>query len=189
MLAEEETGELVVSIEKFSNLLKWFGKIKQDPYNVMDRVETVMKKDWFFGDLGASDAESKLKAVGKSGTFLVRLNMGGQETIEKTPFTISRLDDKGKPYHTRVYPREDAGFLVKIKKGTEEVKLRNKSSNIEDFISYLQSQSNGVCAGVCPGTPFRDIFTGEPVKKSQYEEASDDDDEAGGGAPSDDSAD
>jgi len=70
---------------------------------------------------------------------------------------------------------------IKIKKGNEELKLRNKSSNIEDFISYLQQQGNGVCVVVCPGSPFRDIFTGEPVKRSQYEEASDEDDEAGEG--------
>jgi len=174
MLAEEEGGELVVTIEKFSNLLKWYGKIKQDTFNVMDRLESVMKKDWFFGDLGSSEAENKLKTIGKPGTFLVRLNMGGQEAIEKTPFTITRLDEKGKAYHTRVYPKEDSGSLIKIKKGSEEIKIRYKSPNIEDFITYLQQQDSGVCSTVCAGYPFRDIFSGKPVERSPYEEASDD---------------
>lgn len=177
IVAEEDGGETVVTIEKFSNLLKWFGKIKQqDPYNIMDRVEAVMRKEWFFGDLDSSDADSKLKVSSKPGLFLVRLNMGGQESIEKTPFTISRIDQNGKVYHTRVYPRKNAGFLVKIKKGGTEEKLTNKSSNIEDFIKTLQEEHPAICGTVCPGHPFRDIFGG-PGKKSMYEEASDEEDD------------
>jgi len=152
---------------------------------VMDRVEAVMKKEWFFGDLESAEAENKIKTVGKPGTFLVRLNMGGQESIEKCPYTITRLDGKGKAYHTRCYPREGSGFLIKFRKGTEEVKLRNKSSNIEDFISYIQQQDPSVCGVVCPGHPFRDIFSVEPRKKSQYEEASGEDDDGDDGGPSD----
>jgi len=184
MLAEEEAGETVVTIEKFSNLLKWFGKIKQDTFNVMDRIEAVMKKEWFFGDLGSNEAESKLKLSIKPGIFLVRLNMGGQEAIEKTPYTISRLDQKGKAYHTRVYPSKGAGFLIKIKKGTDEVKLRNKSSNIEDFVEFVRQEDPSVCGVMCPGYPFKDIFSGETGKKSQYEEASESSGEEGGGGGS-----
>jgi len=75
-----------------------------------------------------------------------------------------------------------AGFLVKIRKGTEEVKIRNKSSNIEDFITYIQSIDPSVCGAICPGHPFQDIFSAEPRKKSQYEEASDEDEDGGAGA-------
>jgi len=71
--------------------------------------------------------------------------------------------------------------MIKIRKGSEEVKLRNKSSNIEDFISYIQQQDSGLCGTICPGHPFREIFSGEPRKRSQYEEASDGDDDGEGG--------
>jgi len=181
MVAEEDGGESVVTIERFANLLKWFGKIKPDSsYNVMDRIETVLKKEWFFGDLDSGEAESKLKVSNTPGTFLVRLNMGGQETIEKTPFTISRLDKNLKTVHTRVYPRgETPGLLIKIKSGSEEEKIKNKSSNIEDFISHLQTEKPALCSKVCPGHPFRSIFSGEASKKSQYEEASDEDEDNG----------
>jgi len=62
---------------------------------------------------------------------------------------------------------------IKIKKGNEELKLRNKSSNIEDFISYIQAKEPSICGSVCPGSPYKDIFAGEPRKRSPYEEASD----------------
>jgi len=79
-----------------------------------------------------------------------------------------------KTVHTRVYPRgETPGFLIKIKSGSDEEKIKNKSSNIEDFISLLQTEKPGLCSIVCPGHPFRNIFSGEASKKSQYEEASD----------------
>lgn len=180
LIAEQEGGELSVSIEKFSFLLKWFGKVRQDTYTILDRVEAVMKKDWFFGGIESAAAEDKLKEYRQPGTFLVRLNMGGSEAIEKTPYTISRIDPKGKTYHTRVYPREGEGFLIKVRKGNEEIKLRNKSSNIEDFISYIQSKEPSICGSVCPGSPFKDIFSGEPRKRSPYEEASDSDEEGAG---------
>jgi len=58
-------------------------------------------------------------------------------------------------------------------------KIKNKSSNIEDFISHLQTEKPALCSKVCPGHPFRSIFSGEASKKSQYEEASDEDEDNG----------
>ena len=69
LIAEQEGGELSVSIEKFSFLLKWFGKVRQDTYTILDRVEAVMKKDWFFGGIESAAAEDKLKDYRQPGEY------------------------------------------------------------------------------------------------------------------------
>jgi len=48
ILMEEDGDEKVVSIERFNALLSWFGKMKVDHYTVIDRLNDVMSKNWFF---------------------------------------------------------------------------------------------------------------------------------------------
>jgi len=41
-------------------LLKWFGPIIQNGRNIMDRLETIMRKPWFFGGLSTLETEQNL---------------------------------------------------------------------------------------------------------------------------------
>eukprot|EP01125_Pyxidicula_operculata_P001978 TRINITY_DN11964_c0_g1_i1.p1 TRINITY_DN11964_c0_g1~~TRINITY_DN11964_c0_g1_i1.p1 ORF type:complete len:529 (-),score=121.69 TRINITY_DN11964_c0_g1_i1:95-1681(-) len=179
LLSENEGSELVVSIEKFSNLLKWFGKLKLDAnYNVVDRLESVMKNDWFFGGISSKEAEDKLNLSTKSGTFLIRLNMGGGTAIEKAPYTLSRINKKGNVVHTRIYQKGD-GLLMQIEKGGKDVKFRNKKSNlIEDFVNLVKYEDETLCKESSPGYPYKEIFASEPSKRIDYEEAPGEDDDS-----------
>jgi len=163
-LAEKESDE-TVSIEKFSLLLKWFGPLNQNGRNIMDRVEAIVKKPWFFGGLSSLETEQNLSQYSnKPGTFLVRLNMGGNEPIDKTPFTISRIDQNGF-VHTRVYPLIDGGgFIAEVtKKGKEKVKIQKDSPNLDEFIVHIQNSLPDIFSEICPGHPFRRIFSDEGV--------------------------
>jgi len=171
LLMEEDGGEKVVSIERFSSLLKWFGKMKVDHYTVIDRVVDVMSKTWFFGPEAAKEAEDRLKIYNdKVGCFLVRLNMGGGTPIEKAPFSISRVAEDGKVVHTRVYPREKTGLMIQYGKGA---KIRSKSPNLVDFITTVKSKEPKLLTDAVPGWPYEDLFAKGPRPKSAYEEASD----------------
>jgi len=87
--------------------------------------------------------------------------MGGNEPIDKTPFTISRIDQNGF-VHTRVYPIIDGGgFIAEVTKGKEKVKIQKDSSNVEEFILHIQNALPDVFSEICPGHPFRRTFTEE----------------------------
>jgi len=175
LLTEEDGDEKVISIERFSAMLKWFGKMKVDHYTIIDRVADVMSKNWFFGPIAAKDAEDRLKLYNKKpGCFLVRLNMGGGTPIETSPFSISRVAEDGKVVHTRVYPREKSGLMIQYGKGKDQNKIRNKSQNLVDFINIIKSKEAKLLTEACPGWPYEDIFAKGPRPKSAYEEASDD---------------
>jgi len=48
LLQKEKSHEKVVSIERFCNLLTWFGKMKNDRDTIIDRVQELMHCVWFF---------------------------------------------------------------------------------------------------------------------------------------------
>jgi len=175
ILMEEDGDEKVVSIERFCALLKWFGKMKIDHVNtVIERLYDVMNKNWFFGPEAAKEAEDRLKLYhNKPGCFLVRLNMGGGTSIEKAPFSISRVAEDGKVLHTRVYPREKSGLMIQYGKGP--TKIRNKSANLVDLITTIKNKEPKLLTDACPGWPYEDIFSKAPRPKSAYEEVASDD--------------
>eukprot|EP01123_Difflugia_compressa_P003664 TRINITY_DN148_c0_g1_i1.p1 TRINITY_DN148_c0_g1~~TRINITY_DN148_c0_g1_i1.p1 ORF type:complete len:522 (-),score=81.39 TRINITY_DN148_c0_g1_i1:279-1844(-) len=170
LLKEEDGDEEVVTIERFSSLLKWFGKMRSE-VTVIDKVVKVLSCPWFFGSISANVAEDKLKLSGVQGCFLVRLNMGGGMPIEKAPFSISRVSEEGNIVHTRVYPREKVGWMIQYGKGS---KIRNKTSNLEDFIAHVKLIEPKLLTIPCPGWPYSDLFLTKPRPRSAYEEASDD---------------
>jgi len=178
ILAEKEENEQFVTIERFSSLLKWFGKMRVDAsFTIVDRLENTMRNDWFFGDMLSGPAEDALKVHKDTpGVFLVRFNMGGGTSIEKTPYTISRIDGNKKLLHTRVYPRkEGSGFFIQAG-GKEKTKIKNNSSGIADFITHIQREDPTMCKTPCPGSPYKSIFIGRVI--SPYEEQkSDEEDE------------
>jgi len=124
--------------------------------SIVERLEQVMKMEWFFGTETAEKAEKALQPyINQEGTFLVRLNMGTKSTqIEKTPFTITRVESQ-RFVHTRVYAMEEGGFLINI--GNTRKILKSKIS-ISQYIDFLLKNEPGVCRKACQGSPYQSIF-------------------------------
>jgi len=101
---------------------------------------------------------------------LVRLNTGGSVPIEKSAFTISRVD-KGDMVHTRVYPTKTGGTYVKI----DEV-ITKVDGSLLDLIRTLQTQKPEVCGEVAFGYPYDSLFT-EVKKRAAYQVSNDMDDD------------
>jgi len=176
LVVEEEGGEKFITIERFSSLLKWFGQMKQDQQDILTRIVAVLSQDWFFGAISSGDAEEYLKLhKDKPGTFLVRLNMGGNNPIEKSPFTISRIDAHGKSVHTRVQISKHGGLRVKV--GSSKLKFVQSSNHLEEFVKRLIDQQPTLFGSSCPGWPFKVVFSREPSEKSVYEEQESDSEE------------
>jgi len=175
ILTEEINKEVLVDIERFSHVLKWFGPIKcNTQFTVANRIEEIMRQPWFFGDIETLEAQTKVENVGVPGAFLIRLNLGGGAKIEEAPFTITTAAAKGS-FHTRCYKRlEKDGFIVQIKRGDEKVKIVTKSNVIEDLVRELQHKEKQLCGSEIKGSPYEGLFSKRTV--SGYDEAPRDDD-------------
>jgi len=166
--------EVLVDIERFSHVLKWFGPLRVDTQlTLADRVEAVMREPWYFGDLGTIEAQDKVELYKEEpGTFLVRLNLGGGAKMEEAPFTITSSTSKGS-FHTRCYIRDKSGFIVQLKRGDAKVKIATKSPFIEDLIRELKSKEPMVCGKPVAGSPYAYIFRSSVIL-SRYDFVDDD---------------
>jgi serine/threonine protein kinase len=92
----------VVSIERFGELLDWFGPIvlhrnRSPSCPILDNIRTLLQEEWFHGDVPVQEAQ---RLLGKeAGRYLVRFssNSGCPGC-----FTISRITSRGQACHIRV---------------------------------------------------------------------------------------
>lgn len=173
-LLEEEVGEeKVVTIERFSAFLTWFGPLKTDTHTILEQMLTVLKSPWFFGKMSSEQSERQIASCLSKprGLFLVRLNMGTQIPTNKSPFTITRVvDNTGKVIHSRVYTSKKNGLIIEFK--SEKDKNNNiiiEGASITDLIRKLKHHQELLLADCCPGWPFGDIFN-PPSPPFPYEE-------------------
>jgi len=156
-----------MTLENFAKLLKWFGPVKQggDKTSILEIISETVNKPWFFGVLSREESELRLDPYKAApGHYLVRLNAGGNMTIEACPYTISRVvQDAEEPIvHTRIQPSKAGGFFVKIGENNY------KAPSLHALITKIEVSGAPECSIVCPGHPFSNIFT---VKKAfQYQE-------------------
>jgi len=154
LLCTESASEEVVTLDRFGNLMKWFGPCRSKGTNILARVSNLLKYKWFHGDVTRENSEEKLSEFAK-GTFLVRLTT--TEPIERAPFTISKVHKTGEINHQRVYAMEEPlGYFthVKYKNGTKKVEAEG---GIENLI--LKVQKDLSLKKECPGWPFSGLFT------------------------------
>jgi len=174
LLEEEDGDEKVVSIESFSALLHWFGRMRIDKFTILDRVIEVMGSPWFFGTEQSQQSERRIAVLERKprGMFLVRLNNGEKIPIDKAPFTITRVGDDGNVVHTRVYTNKKGGLTIKT---TEGETISSKGNSIKDFLQTVQREKDSLLTQPCPGWPFQHIFASTPIPKSAYDEAEEED--------------
>jgi hypothetical protein len=164
----------MVRLEKFAHLLHWFGpltaeetrgtgggghsglsslldKFKQ-PNTILDKIRTLMQKDWFHGDISKEVAEDLLAGQPK-GSYLVRTSV----TEKISPFTISKVNKKGKINHQRVHKRPDGTFELTIKYPDGKSKtIDSKDDQVASFIRSVASELSLEIA--CPGSRYKALF-------------------------------
>jgi len=159
ILATEKEQNFFVEIERFGMLLKWFGSLKQvdknnEEINLIQIVTNAMKEDWFHGDLPRQNAEVLLNDfTNRRGTYLVRLST---TDIDKTPYTISKVNKKGTINHQRVYASRN-GYYVVIKSKDDKDKRIESEGGIENLIESVTSELR--LKHPCRGRKYNDIFS------------------------------
>jgi len=166
-----------ICLEDFQKFLRWFGPLnaKKSKENILSIMQFTMTQSWFYGDIAAVEAETKLKGQ-SAGSFLVRVCTHSK--VKKHPWTILRIDQKKNVIHTRVslLKNQENGQLgtglgvVLSREGHEDEKyLAPKTSRIVDFILELQKFKPKFIAQPCDhkvgGNKFQRIWEGISVGK------------------------
>jgi len=169
--------------------MAWFGPMfgiqsGDDPSTTfLDRIVALLKFGWFFGDIDKEQSEVLLRDFRKKpGTFLVRVNLGGNVEPNTSPFTISKVNKNKEIEHVRVYHTKDrSGYFmqIKTKNGDRQVFSRG---GLNKLIKKLKQKGILRTGGGVPGQKYKVIFEEEEAI-SKYVEA----DKEQGSTPSDNS--
>lgn len=99
---------------------------------ILDRLDELIRKPWFFGTISGETAE-KVLAQRPSSSFLVRMNLGGNRPVDETPFTIVRKNDDPVPTNT-------SGLLGPLSTTNSHVVASN-STPIDHLRVYFKSSA------------------------------------------------
>lgn len=92
-----------------------------------ERIVLLMSQTWFFGPIGSQKAAAYLQNYASCpGTFLFRLNPGGNETIESAPLTISRVNGDRTITHVRIRPYRTEGYRLRYEGRSGPVRIKRK---------------------------------------------------------------
>lgn len=158
-------SEYVVSLEKFGNLLNWFGPM--DPSNkkesVLDRIRDMVSNPWFHGDISRGESEKRLSRA-KKGTYLVRASV----TEPSQPFTISKMSKNGKINHQRIGWNVKTGVYtinITFKTGPQDVTSK-PGKPLDAFLKNLSKDL--YLKEPCPGSKFEYLFVLEEPPSEGY---------------------
>lgn len=138
----------MVRIERFGQVLDWVGPCSD---KMLERVQEMVSKKWFHGDISAPEAESLLQDL-PPGTFLVRFS-----STMKGALALSMVQDGG-------------GFAHQRMRHVPEGYLYNNSSYesmMELIVANAQKQNLRYAA---PGSKFQTLFTNATAPYSNYQE-------------------
>lgn len=141
----------VVNILKYGAILDWFGPFERDAEELdfLDRVEDMLKKKWFHGDISTPKATDRLSGQ-ESGTFLIRFSSSAPGC-----YTISSVDVNGRVLHQRVTYSPRKGFKF-WSKTYETLKILIK-----------KEKKHHLFMKPCPGSPYRHLFEEDDSQYSQ----------------------
>eukprot|EP01133_Synstelium_polycarpum_P005660 gene5660-6535_t len=131
--------EEVVCMEQFGKVLAWFGNLKDDGSQILEKIRQLMECAWFHGDISTSESENRLHKK-PEGTFLVRFS-----TSEPGAYTISKVSKNGVISHQRIH-RPGGKFQVN----------NSKYLSVKDLIAG-EAQALGISTP-CLGSRFLSLI-------------------------------
>eukprot|EP00012_Vannella_robusta_P009932 CAMPEP_0206194832 /NCGR_PEP_ID=MMETSP0166-20121206/7454_1 /ASSEMBLY_ACC=CAM_ASM_000260 /TAXON_ID=95228 /ORGANISM="Vannella robusta, Strain DIVA3 518/3/11/1/6" /LENGTH=486 /DNA_ID=CAMNT_0053611925 /DNA_START=226 /DNA_END=1686 /DNA_ORIENTATION=- len=145
LIVTEGPGDAeMVDLEKFGDVLQWFGPIRDEDgeVRILDRVAEVLGNEGFHGDITAPKAQELLNAYKEPGMYLVRFSsLHGQ-------YAITHLNAEKVPNHHRISCKLGKGFYFREKYYPTITGL------IEAVTPVLGLTKP------CPGSKYQSIFSG-----------------------------
>jgi len=129
-----------VTIESFSKVINWFGPLKTDFDNIINRMLYVCQFEWFVGDIGRNEAETTLKSFNTNDSskgifpYIVRLSLPEEKDISVHPATISyySLEERKKKKnlvidHLKIEKNNDLYVIERFTRNGESFQFENIS--------------------------------------------------------------
>eukprot|EP01126_Amoeba_proteus_P034649 TRINITY_DN3460_c0_g2_i1.p1 TRINITY_DN3460_c0_g2~~TRINITY_DN3460_c0_g2_i1.p1 ORF type:complete len:331 (-),score=58.75 TRINITY_DN3460_c0_g2_i1:155-1147(-) len=157
----------VVFLDRYALVVTWLGplKIRRESLNFLDRMINLMKQPWFHGDCQREVCEASLQTSNKP-AFSVRFSFNNPD---QTPFTISKINQKGVISHQRVHVTREGGFsyYLMITYRNEEKRVMSPDGSLEGLINFVAQDLELI--NPCGGQ-YLDIFrdSGMLVKNLGY---------------------
>jgi serine/threonine protein kinase len=152
---------LVVLLEKFAAIFKWFGPMfPSNGDRFFDSMLNIVKEDWFHGDTSKDEAQALLSNFEKQhkhveNAFLVRFST--TDPITKNPFNISKISKAGSLVHQRVYfDAETNEHYITVKEKGESTRFASKEG-IVGLIKLIMSNTK-LLKIVVPRNKYHEIF-------------------------------
>lgn len=144
----ESEVDFVVTIEKFGNILKWFGPIvlshggiDENDTNLLHKIRQQLTEPWFHGDISTHESENMLLNK-PEGMFLVRFS-----TSSPGCFTISKVSFREKAIkHQKIQHRAGSYFEIN---GQQYRTLRDLVQNQAQALELYTA---------CPGSRYLGLF-------------------------------
>jgi len=107
----DKAGKAWVNVEKFGQILTWFGPLaqrKESDTPFLERIINILENEWFHGDIPTAEAQRRLSGQ-MPGCYLIRFS-----TNPSHPgcYTISRVSSTGQVAHIRISHVPGEGFSV-----------------------------------------------------------------------------
>jgi serine/threonine protein kinase len=144
VLTDKKEHELIVNIEKFGQVLNWFGPFREPDGQIrfLERIKDTLACPWFFGPIEYEPAVNQLSDK-EPGTFLIRFSS------KENPgcFTISKVNQNSKIIHQRILPKPGGQYTI----------ANGKSyPSLFDLVSSAKEEQKLLKA--CPGFPYSSVF-------------------------------
>jgi len=133
----------MVDLEKFGDVLQWFGPIRDSDgvVRILERVAEILGNEAFHGDISASRAQELLNTYKEPGVFLIRFSsIHGQ-------YAVTHVGDDKSINHHRISCKLGKGFLFR-----DQYYLT--LGGLIEAISPVLKLSKP-----CPGSKFQAIFS------------------------------
>jgi len=164
VLAEKKDGEYFINLEKFGQVVGWFGPFKgpDGKIKLLDTIQSVLSYGWFHGPIDSEEASHKLKEK-EPYTFLIRFS--GRD--HPNCFAISKVNAKSKIIHQRV-----------VKKASSQ-EVTVGETTWPSLIDLVEKGAESLKLVIpCPECPYAHLFSSQPNKESSiYDDPADADDD------------
>jgi len=134
-----------VHIDKYGLVIDWFGALLERDSNILNRILTICKNEWFYGDMQRNVAAGLINTEPKDNFFVVRLSIPKKETcfenppIHLRPFSMTYKVNKQELVHTRIcFDNDSRTYKIVVKKKEREKYFENYEE-LPDLICQVQS--------------------------------------------------
>jgi len=155
-----------VTLERFGLFVHWYGPLlsSHPGDTVFNKLDSLLRSEWYHGEISGSAAEELLRSNKSSGDFLIRCS------LNSAPFTMSRLQNNSLVHYRINYNRATGGYKMTYqirKKNSDEDTAEISGPTLPEFVK--QASKVLKLSGPVKCTKFQHLFHKQKTISVGYE--------------------